>query len=202
MLIGKLFTDAGLKDLIVQSGLLEEDQASQMLKENDYNNGIPVHIYLAEAINRIKMEAFENRLVTRNRYRIYDEMKENGNVQIFKQSRNTENFECCVEVFRPLLVLHEEFEQFFSNPEQYRTLWDLKMEIGICTSTHLRKFYIGFMFMTTITTQDTCHTTGLHSKLYLNIIQQYVKNLKVIFLFDMPLVNSTKYPLIKLFRRP
>ena len=70
MLIGKRFTDAGLKDLIVQSGLLEEDQASQMLKENDYNNGIPVHLYLAEAINRIKMEAFENRLVTRNKYRL------------------------------------------------------------------------------------------------------------------------------------
>ena len=55
MLIGKPFTDAGLKDLIVQSGLLVEDQASHMLKENDYNNGIPVHLYLAEAINRIKV---------------------------------------------------------------------------------------------------------------------------------------------------
>ena len=99
MLIGKPFTDARLKDLIVLSGLLVEDQASQMLKGNDYNNGIRMHLYLEEAINRIKMEAFENRLVTRNRYRIYDEMKENGNVQIFKQSRKTENFECCVEVF-------------------------------------------------------------------------------------------------------
>ena len=56
----------------------------------------------------------------------------------------------------------------------------LKMEIGICTCTQLRKCYIGVMLMTTITTQDTFHTTGLHNKRY--IIQQYMKNLKkVIF---------------------
>ena len=68
--IGKPITDAGLKDLIVQSNLLVEVQAFQMLKGNDYNNGIPVQLYLAEAINRMKMEAFENRLVTRNKYRL------------------------------------------------------------------------------------------------------------------------------------
>ena len=68
--IGKPITDAGLKDLIVQSDLLVEVQASQMLKGNDYNNGIPVQLHLAEAINRMKMEAFENRLVTRNKYRL------------------------------------------------------------------------------------------------------------------------------------
>ena len=37
---GKRFTDSGLKDLIVESGLLVEVQASQILKGNDYNNGI------------------------------------------------------------------------------------------------------------------------------------------------------------------
>ena len=40
-------------------------------------------------------------------------MKENGVVKNFKQSRNTENFEQCVEEFRPLLELHDEFEQLF-----------------------------------------------------------------------------------------
>ena len=91
--IGKGFADGGLKDLIVESGYLEEDQASQMLKGKDYNNGIRVHLYLVEAINRIKLESFENWLVTRNEYRAYEEMKKNGDVQNFKQSRNIENFE-------------------------------------------------------------------------------------------------------------
>ena len=113
--IGKRFADKGLKDLIVESGLLGEDKASQMLKGKDYNNGIRVHLYLAEAINRMKLESFENWLVTKNDCRIYEEMKENCVVKNFKQSRNTENFEQCVEEFRPLLELYKEFEQLFSN---------------------------------------------------------------------------------------
>ena len=37
------------------------------------------------------------------------------------------------------------------------------------------------MLMTTITTEDTFHTTRLHNKRYLNIIQQYMKNLEMVF---------------------
>ena len=72
-----------------------------------------MHLYLAEAISRMKLESFENWLVIRNEYRIYEEMKENGDVQKFKQSWNTENFEQCVEEFRLLLELYDEFEQLF-----------------------------------------------------------------------------------------
>ena len=42
--VGKRFADGGLKVLIVESGLLGEDQASQILKGKDYNNGIWVHL--------------------------------------------------------------------------------------------------------------------------------------------------------------
>ena len=147
-------------------------------------------------------------------------MKENGVVKNFKQSRNTENFEQCVEEFRPLLELYDECEQIFSNPGEYPMAafwnsylnmikrlrdfiksiknedWDLQMHAS-------EKCYIGFMLMTTITTQDTFHTTGLHNKRYLNIIQQYMKNLKkLVFLLDVLLANSTKCPLIKLLSRP
>ena len=37
-------------------------------------------------------------------------MKEDGDVQNFKQSRDTENFEQRVEELRPLLELYDEFE--------------------------------------------------------------------------------------------
>ena len=63
-----------------------------------------------EAINKMKLESFENWLVTRNEYKIYEEMKENGVVQNFKQSQNTQNFEQRVEEFRLLLELYDEFE--------------------------------------------------------------------------------------------
>ena len=129
--IGKRFADGRLRDLIVESGLLGEDQASPMLKVKDYNNGIRVHLYLTEAINRMKLKAFENWLVTRNEYRIYGEMKENDDVQNLKQSWNIENFEQCVEDIRPLLELYEVFELFFSNPEEYpmAAFWNLYLNM-------------------------------------------------------------------------
>ena len=64
--LGKRFADARLKDLIVESGFLWEDQASQMLKGKYFNNGIRVHLYLEEAINRMNLKGFENSLVTTN----------------------------------------------------------------------------------------------------------------------------------------
>ena len=64
-------------------------------------------------------------------------MKENGDVQNFKQYWNTENFEHCVEEFRQLLELYDEFEQLFFKPrgvsngsilelylDMIQTLWD------------------------------------------------------------------------------
>ena len=78
-----------------------------------------MHLHLAEAINRMKVEAFEDWLITRNEYRIYEEMKENVDVQNLKQPWNTESFVRCVEELRLLLEPYEDFKQLFSNPEEY-----------------------------------------------------------------------------------
>ena len=166
-----------------------------------------MHLYLAEAINSMKLESFKNWLVTRNEYRIYEEMKENGDVQNFKQFRDTENFEQCVEEFRPLLELYEEFEELFPNAEEYpvaafwnsylgmiQTLrdfiksvqngdWDLHMYAS-------EKMLYWFHAYDNYNYARPSDANGLHNKRYLNIIQQYMKNLKkVVFLFDVLLTN-------------
>ena len=166
-----------------------------------------MHLYLAEAISKMKLEAFENWLVTRNKYRIYDEMKENGYVQIFKQSQNTENFECCVEEFRPLLELFEEFEQLFPNSEEYQTLSDFFKSIKngdwnlhMCTSEKMLHWFHVY---------DN-YNYARHFSYYWASQQTLPEHHPTVyeefkaggFLFNIPLVNSTKYPLIKLFRRP
>ena len=58
-------------------------------------------------------------------------MKENGDVQNLKKSQNNENFEGYVEEFRPLLELYDEFEQLFSNPEEYpvAAFWNSYLDI-------------------------------------------------------------------------
>lgn len=56
-------------------------------------NYIRVHLYLLKNISKRMLEAFGNGLVTRNEYRIYKELKENGEVQNLRQSKDTESFE-------------------------------------------------------------------------------------------------------------
>ena len=66
--IRKRFKNAGLKDVIIESRLLGEDQVDQMLKGKEYNNGICIHFYIAEAISRKKLETFEEWLGNNNKY--------------------------------------------------------------------------------------------------------------------------------------
>ena len=199
--IGKRFANGRLKDLIVESRLLGEDQASQMLKGKDYNNGIWVHLYLMEAINKMKLESFENWLVTRNEYKIYEEMKENGVVQNFKQSQNTQNFEQRVEEFRLLLELYDELNNFFQTQKSIQWQhsgirnWTWFKRSGFIKSTKNGDWdlhmYTSEKMLYWFPAYDN-YNYARHflyywasQQAYLNIIQQYMKNLKkVVFLFD------------------
>ena len=69
-------------------------------------------------------------------------MKENGYVQIFKQSRNTENFECCVDEFRPLLELYQEFEHLSYNWASQQTLPE--HHPAICEEFKEGDFYVRY----------------------------------------------------------
>ena len=91
--IGKGFKDAGLKDLIIESKLLGEDQIDQMLKGKEYNNGRRIHFYIAEAISRKKFETFEEWLpITKNTaitilpWRVQDQ-KLSGHLKVQKLSK-------------------------------------------------------------------------------------------------------------------
>lgn len=85
------------------------------------------------------LEAFGNGLVTRNEYRIYKELKENGEVQNLRQSKDTESFEWCMKEVRPLLKLYEEFEQLYSNPEEYLMATYCNLNLNI-TQTQSSQF--------------------------------------------------------------
>ena len=58
--IGKRFTEAGLIDIIVELGLLGEESVLQVNRGKHYNNAMRIHLYVAEAITRIKLDSFED----------------------------------------------------------------------------------------------------------------------------------------------
>ena len=157
----------------------------------------------------MKLATFENWLVTRNGYRIYEEMKENCDVQNFKQSRNTENFEQCEGEFQPLLKLYQEFEQLFSNPDEHpmAAFWNSYLEIIQTLRDFIKSIknrdwdlHILYLMLYWFHAYDN-YNYARHFSYYWasqqalpNIIQQCMKNLKVVFLFDVLLANSTNVP--------
>ena len=89
--IEKRFKDAGLKDLVIDSRLLGEDQVDQMLKGKQYNNGMRIHFYIAEAISRKKFETFEW-LRNSKKYSAYNDVLESAESEAFRSSRSPETF--------------------------------------------------------------------------------------------------------------
>ena len=92
-IIGKRFTDAGLKDIIVESGLLGENAAMQVLKGKEYNNAMHVHMYVAEDITRGKIEGFENWLCLSNKFERYAVIMSTTEVDKLKEFRNSQSFQ-------------------------------------------------------------------------------------------------------------
>ena len=90
--IGKRFKDAGLKDLIIESRLLGEDQVDQMLKGNQYNNDIRIHCYIAEAISGKKFETFAEWLRNSNKYNGYNGPLEGAESEAFRSSLSPKKF--------------------------------------------------------------------------------------------------------------
>ena len=117
--IGKRFSDAGLKDVIVETGLLAEDTVEQLLKGKHYNNAMRIHFYVAEAITRIKLDAFQNWLQSNGKYHIYDIAINSEEVKALELSRNSVNLKACVEVLQDLFTLYEEFESMISDEENF-----------------------------------------------------------------------------------
>ena len=74
-IIGKLFGDSGLRDLIVESGAIAEGSVNKVLEGRQYNRGVRVHKLVYEACMRIIWTTFQEWL--RERYpEFFSEMEE------------------------------------------------------------------------------------------------------------------------------
>ena len=55
---GKQFSDAGLKDVMVETGILGEDTAQNVLRGKHYKNGKSTRLCVAQVMTRVKLDAF------------------------------------------------------------------------------------------------------------------------------------------------
>ena len=58
--IGKIYGEAGLRDLLIQSGISTEGRVEQVLRGKHYNNAIFAHLCVYERLFHLKINTCEN----------------------------------------------------------------------------------------------------------------------------------------------
>ena len=110
--IGKIYGDAGLRDLLIQSGMSTEGRVEQVLRGQHYNNAMFVHLCFYESLYRLKINAFENWLTMKGKYQVFEEFAESNNVSDFITEEDKENVVNFLEAHQELLNLMWEFDQY------------------------------------------------------------------------------------------
>ena len=94
--IGKRFGDAGLKDLIIESGLLGEGSVFQIMKGKHYNNAMRIHHAVVEAFTRKKIESFIEWLKQNKSITVLNNFMSSKVLTDLQTNPNPETFQSCV----------------------------------------------------------------------------------------------------------
>ena len=113
--ISKIYGDACLGDLLIQSGISTERRVDQVLRRNHYNNAMFAHLYVYESLDRLKVNAFGNWLTMKGKYQIFRYFAESNDVSDFIREENKENMVNDLEAHRELLNLMCEYDQYLRN---------------------------------------------------------------------------------------
>jgi hypothetical protein len=108
-IIGKLFRDAGLRDLAVESGVIAEGSADKVLDGKQYNRGVRLHKLVYEALMRLAWTGFLEWLeINHSRdhqkldeaLRSIDGLHENTCAATLASSQNDEVCKSVLDIFR------------------------------------------------------------------------------------------------------
>ena len=114
--IGKRFGDAGLKDLIIESGLhLGDGTVEQILKGKQYNNAMRIHHVVAKVLRRKKTDAFTRWLRENGDIDKLHNLIFSNELKVLQTDPNAKSFEACISVAEEIVNLLEEFETFISD---------------------------------------------------------------------------------------
>ena len=113
---GKIYGDAGLRDLLIESSISTEWKVAQVLREKDYyNNAMFAYLSVYESLYRLKINAFENWLTVKGKYQIFRDFAESNDVSGLIRVQNKENAGNVLEAHRELLNLMCEYDQYLRN---------------------------------------------------------------------------------------
>ena len=113
--IGKIYGDAGLRDLLIESVISTEGRVEQVLRGKHCNNAVFAHLCVYESLYRLKINAFENWLTMKGKYQIFRDFVESNDVSGLIREQNKENMVNVLEAHGELWNLMREYDQYLRN---------------------------------------------------------------------------------------
>lgn len=108
VVIGKRFGSAGFRDVIVEVGFA--DSTERVLKGKQYNRGLRIAKIVYEALQRVKLEVFENWLQNEGKDDILTEFIESETFTKLVDTRTPESFAESLNVGNNLFATANEFD--------------------------------------------------------------------------------------------
>ena len=113
--IGKRFASPGLHDINVEARLLEQKLVNQMLNGKMYNYGIRIFKVIFEALQRVKLDLFQEWLQKEKKSDILSNYLESEVFAELIKKRESSMFNTCLQSISALLKTYNEFEMKICN---------------------------------------------------------------------------------------
>lgn len=115
--IGKRFGSAGLKDLIIESNLAGTDSTDRILKGKHYNRGVRIMKYVYEALQRLKIETFQDWIQKEKKDNLVAEFTTSEAFANLLEERKPVAMQAGMDGIEDLASLFMEYEEKIRNQE-------------------------------------------------------------------------------------
>lgn len=112
--IGKRFSDAGLRDIIVEAELVGSGSIDGVLRGKQYNRAMRAIKIVYEALQRLKFEAFEAWIQSENKLDILDGFIESNELSRLIKKIDSETMVATMNKSDAIFNLYEEFENWIN----------------------------------------------------------------------------------------
>jgi hypothetical protein len=126
-LLGKMYEDSGLEDLLIESGVYGSNSASCLLKGKSYNRGVRCHKLVMEAMFRLQWCSFIKDLTEEDAYTEDDTTLASIASYVDACSQKQDVPQAASDVsdnMQPILTLFEQYKETERNKSLMFTFWD------------------------------------------------------------------------------
>ena len=142
---GKRFASAGLRDVIIETGLVGPSSVESVLRGKQYNYGMRIIKIVSEAFFRLKLEAFKDWLEQKNEINLLLQFLESDDMEKLIVTRNPENIQAVASSFSNLQQQLCQFDEDIQENKLGPTakFWQSFLNMSQLLLDYVKSFRIG-----------------------------------------------------------